>query len=76
MNEISLKGLKIPGSLLMEFQLYASKGPLFGFYLKVCHRSLYSLGMKRGQLAMVFSIWHKNDIYCAIYSMLSSSQRK
>ena len=55
-NEISLKGLKIPGSLLpMEFQLYASKGTLFGSCLKVCHRELYSLGMKWGQLAMVFS---------------------
>ena len=72
-NEISIKGLKIPGSLTMEFQLYASKGPLFGSCLKICHRELYSLGMKRGKLAIVFSRWRNNDIYFAVYRMFSSS---
>ena len=72
-NEISLKGLKIIGSLPMDFQLYASKGPLFGSCIKVCHRDFYSPGMNRGQLAMVFSRWQNNDIYSAIYSVFSLS---
>ena len=37
-NEMSLKGLKIIGSLPMKFQLYALTGPLFRSYIKVCHR--------------------------------------
>ena len=72
-NEMSLKGLKIIGSLPMKFQLYALTGPLFGSYIKVCHRDFYSLGMNRGQLATVFSRWQNNDIYCAIYSIFSFS---
>ena len=62
-NEISLKGLTIPASLSMQFQLYASKGPLFGSCRKIYHRQLYSLGMKWRQLAMAFSRWQSNGIY-------------
>ena len=72
-NEMSLKGLKIIGSLPMKFQLYALTGPLFGSYIKVCHRDFYSLGMNRGQLATAFSRWQNNDIYHAIYSIFSFS---
>ena len=56
----------------MEFRLYASKGLLLGSYLKVCHRELYYLGMKRGQLTLVFSRWQNNGIYCVVYSTFFS----
>ena len=75
-NEISLKGLKIQGSLPMEFQLYALKGHLYGSCLKVGHWELYFLGMKRGQQAMIFSRCQNIGIYCTIYRIFSFSQRQ